>query len=118
MNRLTILTQPEIIVDLPNSSQYAFSPQRPRANRPALDGSTIRQVGEFDDSTAQTTINVIVDRAVASAVMRAYELTSSCVFTDERGAYEGNFHPYSSPLASGGSKRMLTLDLDVVRRIA
>jgi hypothetical protein len=118
MNQLTIMTDPIILIDLPNNEDYAFNPQRPRSSKKTLGGSNIRQVGEYDDSDGETTFTVLVSRELANSVLSAYRSTAECVFSDERGAYEGLFHPVSQQSKSGGAQRLLTLTLEIVRRIA
>jgi len=115
---LTIHTTPvQTVLDLPNSIQFALNPARQQAERISLAGSVIRQVSAFHDSTSRATWSGMVDLTTGEQIQTAYEGSPFCTFDDRGRVYEAVWRPVVARNPSGGSKRAVSIQFDVIRKV-
>lgn len=115
---LTVHTSPEqTVIDLPSTGGLALNPVRQQADRISLAGSIIRQVSAFSDSAGRATWSGIVDHAAGESILTAYEGSPFCTFDDRGRVYEAVWRPTVTQPPAGGTKRVVSIQFDIIRKV-
>ena len=105
------------MIALPSTGGIALNPDRQQSERISLAGSVIRQVSAFSESSCRATWSGLVDLETGEAILTAYEGSPFCTFDDRGRVYEAVWNPKVTPNPAGGSKRVVSIQFDIIRKV-
>jgi hypothetical protein len=102
--------------DLPWSSGWLVSIDRPMAEFQALAGNVVRQGAAKDDSRGVATYSAMVEEAQADLLKRIDDGASSVILSDSVSLYEAQMDAKVRPEVRGG-RRSVQAEFRIIRRI-